>query len=84
MAYRPIERGFLLQSHHIIDTLVEKYKKSKTQIVLNRLISKNNIITIVKSTNIDHLKENLGAIGWNLSPEDIQLLDKTPFEIPTM
>lgn len=62
IAYRPIERGFLLQSHPLLDKLSEKYEKTKAQIVLNWLISKKNIITICKSTNLEHLKENLGAI----------------------
>jgi diketogulonate reductase-like aldo/keto reductase len=62
MAYRPIERGFLLQSHPLLDALSEKYRKTKVQIVLNWLISQKNIITICKSTNLEHLRENLGAM----------------------
>ncbi|MDD4332748.1 MAG: aldo/keto reductase [Patescibacteria group bacterium] len=80
MAYRPIERGFLLKPNLLLDGLSKKYGKTKAQISINWLVSKKNIITISKSINIDHLKENLGAIGWNLSPEDIKLLDEMEFE----
>ena len=83
MAYRPIERGFLIKTHLLLDSLSKKYNKTKAQIAINWLISKKNIITIPKSTNIEHLKENLGAIGWNLSDEDIKLLDETKFEGPS-
>ncbi len=82
MAYRPIERGFLLKSNIILDELSKKYNKTKAQIAINWLISKKNIITIPKSISVEHLKENLDAVGWNLSKEDIRLLDETKFESP--
>ena len=82
MAYRPIERGFLLNPGTIIEEISEKYKKTKAQIAINWLISKKGIITISKSTNIRHLKENLGSLWWNLSKEDITLLDETEFKAP--
>lgn len=82
IAYRPIERGFLLRANPLLDRLSKKYGKTKVQIAINWLISKQNIVTISKSTNLGHLKENLGAIGWSLSSEDVQLLDKTEFEMP--
>ncbi len=82
MAYRPIERGFLLKPNSLLDDLSKKYGKTKAQISINWLVSKKNIITISKSTRMDHLQENLGAIGWSLSSEDIKLLDEMEFENP--
>ena len=78
-AYRPLERRFLLKSNAVLDSLAKKYNKTKAQIAINWLISKKNIITIPKSSNIKHLKENLGSIGWKLNDEDIKLLDETNF-----
>lgn len=80
VAERPIERGILAQEHPVLDKLAKKYGKTHAQIAINWLIYKKNIITIPKSTNVEHLKENLGAIGWKLSEEDIKLLDNTNFE----
>jgi len=82
MAYRPIERGFLLKPNSVLDGLSRKYSKTKVQIAINWLISKKGIITISKSTDIKHLKENFGSFGWDLSDEDLNLLDKTEFENP--
>jgi len=31
---------------------------------------------LAKTRNVDHLKENLGAIDWNLEPADIERLRK--------
>lgn len=80
MAERPIERGLILKSHPVLDKLESKYKKTKAQIAMNWLISKKNIITIPKSINETHLKENLGALGWKLESADIKTLDEIQFD----
>ena len=76
-AYTPIERGKLARpGYPVLDAIAEKYNKTRAQVAINWLVSKNNVITIPKSTNLSHLKENLGAIGWKLSDRDIEKLDK--------
>ena len=80
MAERPIERGLILKSHPLLDSLEKKYKKTKAQIAMNWLISKKNVVTIPKSTNLNHLKENLGSIGWQMDKSDIELLDEIKFD----
>jgi len=76
VAYRPLARGILARpGFKILDDLAEKYNKTPAQIAINWLISKRGIITIPKATNIAHLKENLGGIGWRLEQEDMWRLD---------
>lgn len=76
IAYRPIAKGELAKPGiKLLDELAEKYGKTQTQIAFNWLISKPNIVTIPKAVKIEHIKENLGAIGWRLSEEDMQRLD---------
>lgn len=81
MAYRPIERGLLLKPHPVLEQLSKKYNKTYAQIAINWLISKPGIITITKASSISHLKENLGSMGWRLSNEDMELLDKSRFPL---
>lgn len=77
IAWRPLAKGELAKpGFKILDELSDTYKKTQAQIAINWLISKKGIITIAKSTKVEHLKENLGAIGWNLRKEDIVRLDK--------
>ncbi len=77
IAYRPIAKGELAKpGFEVLDKLSKKYKKTQAQIAINWLISKKNVITIPKSTHIEHLKENLGAIGWKMDFEDIKKLDQ--------
>jgi diketogulonate reductase-like aldo/keto reductase len=71
----------LWKDHPILSKLSEKYKKTNIQIAINWLINKNNIITIPKSTNTIHLKENLWALWWKLSTEDMKLLDESDFKV---
>lgn len=79
VAYRPIERKMLLKDHPLLNALSKKYNKTKSQIAINWLISKENIVTIPKSINENHLKENLGWTWWNLDADDMKLLDETDF-----
>lgn len=75
VAWRPVEKGKLTTATSpLMKEVTEKYQKSPAQIAINWLISQENVVTIAKSTNIDHLKENLGAIGWQMDPADIERL----------
>ena len=76
VAYRPLRLGKLATpGFKALDELAGKYKKTQAQIALNWVISKNNVVTIVKASDLDHVKENVGAAGWKLSAEDIRKLD---------
>ena len=76
-AYRPVARGELAKpGYPLLDELAEKYNKTQAQIAMNWLISKKNVIVIPKAVQIKHIKDNLGAVGWHVSPKDIKRLDK--------
>lgn len=76
-AYRPLDKGEIAKtSNPLLGELRKKYNKTKAQIALNWVISKKNIITLVKSSNTEHIKENLGSVGWKMKKEDIERLDK--------
>jgi diketogulonate reductase-like aldo/keto reductase len=76
-AWKPLAKGMLFrEKNKLLEELVKKYSKTVSQIAINWLISKKNIITIPKSTNPEHLKENLGALGWKLEPKDMKRLDE--------
>jgi diketogulonate reductase-like aldo/keto reductase len=71
VAYRPIERGKLAgEGHDALDEMVEKYDKPHVQVAINWLVSQENVITIPKSSNPEHIREIAGSVGWELAPED--------------
>lgn len=57
-----------------LKNLSEKYDKTPAQISLNWLISQGNIIPIPGAKNANQAKQNAGALGWSLSPEEVELL----------
>ena len=75
VAYTPLAKGKLAKpGNQVLDKLSEKYGKTQAQVSLNWLISQENVITIPKASNFDHLRDNLGSVGWNLDEEDHQRL----------
>ena len=82
-AWRPVQQGSLTKKGiDIVDELCEKYKKTPSQIAINWLISQKNVITLVKASNLKHLEEDFGAVGWNMSVEDVKLLsDDFPIKL---
>lgn len=83
-AWRPVNKGSLSKSGtditkpgvDILDQMCAKYNKTPAQISINWLISQKNITAIAKSSNQSHLIDNLGALGWQMRPEDIERLSK--------
>ena len=60
---------------NILNDLAKKYQKTPAQIALNWLISKKGVVAIPKASNFKHIKENLGAVGWEMEQADINKLD---------
>jgi len=74
VAYRPVDRGAVLESHPLMDELAAKYHKTPAQIAINWLISQEHVVTIPMSSDPAHLRENLEATTFTLDPEDHERL----------
>jgi len=74
-AWRPLQKG-LLPKFPLLETMAKKYDKTAAQIAINWLISQDKVITLSKTSNPEHLKDNLGSIGWSMAKEDIEKLRK--------
>ena len=53
---------------------MKNIKKQTVQVALNWLIAQGNVIPIPGAKNSRQAKENAGAMGWQLSPEDVEQL----------
>jgi diketogulonate reductase-like aldo/keto reductase len=77
VAWRPVGKGNLLGDiPPILEDISNTYKKTLAQIAINWLISQPYVLTLSKTRSIEHLQENLGAVGWEMNPEDIERLRK--------
>lgn len=74
IAWRPL-KGFNLEEEILTD-IAQKYNKTPRQVALNWLIAQKNVVTLSKTSNTKHLKENLGALDFVMQNEDVQKLSK--------
>ena len=66
-----------------LDLVAKETGKTIPQVALNWLLQRPTVANIViGARNEEQLKQNLGAIGWNLTPEQIAVLDQASQETP--
>ena len=74
MAYSPVEqRAFVNDSK--LDSIAAKHNTTLTQIALAWLLHQNQVISIPKATNPDHVRQNCAALDIKLTPEELHELD---------
>ncbi len=72
-----VEEAYLYDVVDALDRVAKERNKTVPQVALNWLLSRPTVANIViGARNADQLKQNLGALGWKLSPEEIALLDQ--------
>ncbi|MBD1844619.1 aldo/keto reductase [Cyanobacteria bacterium FACHB-63] len=62
----------------VIDRLTEigaNHDRTPAQVALNWLIAQGNVIPIPGAKNASQAKQNAGAIGWELEPEEVTQID---------
>lgn len=76
----PSEATDLERLYNIVDILEEiaqEVGKTVAQVSLNWLLQRPTVANIiVGARNEEQLKQNLGAVGWNLTVEQVKKLDK--------
>lgn len=75
MAYTPLAKGVLARDK-FLESIGLKYGKTAAQTALNWLICDENVIAIPKASNLKHVEENAGAMGWRLRREDYELISE--------
>jgi aryl-alcohol dehydrogenase-like predicted oxidoreductase len=71
-----VEEEYLYRVVDAIDEVAKESGKTVTQIALNWLLQRPTVATvIVGARNEEQLKQNLGAIGWNLTREQTAKFD---------
>jgi aryl-alcohol dehydrogenase-like predicted oxidoreductase len=81
-----VPEEYLYKVVDAIDEVARETGKSVPQIALNWVLSRPSVANvIIGARNEQQLKDNLGAIGWTLSPAQIAKLDEasaTPLPYP--
>lgn len=72
----PVSDEVLFRVLDALEELTHETRKSIPQIALNWLLQRPSISTVViGARNEEQLRQNLGAVGWSLTPEQMQRLD---------
>jgi aryl-alcohol dehydrogenase-like predicted oxidoreductase len=72
----PVDNEYLYRVVDALDAVAKETGKTVPQIALNWLLSRPTIATLViGARNEEQLRQNLGAVGWNLTAEQIARLD---------
>ncbi len=67
-----------------LDTIAKETGKTVAQVALNWVLQRPSVSSILfGARNENQLKENLGAVGWNLTKEQVKTLDAAS-EVPTI
>ena len=87
--HKTAEQGPPVSDEHVykvvdaIDAIAAETGKSVPQIALNWLLQRPTVSTVIIGARDEkQLKENLGAVGWALTAEQVARLDKASEETP--
>lgn len=73
----PVEDEFLYDVVDELRSISKETGKSIPQVALNWLLHRPTVCNIIiGARNEEQLRDNLGAVGWNLNPDQIARLDK--------
>lgn len=79
----PVDDDVLYDVVDVLDEIAAETGRTVPQIALNWLLSRPTVSTvIVGARNEEQLRQNLGAIGWQLEAEQIARLDKASATTP--
>ncbi|MDB6072166.1 MAG: hypothetical protein JWL81_3337 [Verrucomicrobiales bacterium] len=82
----PVEDEYLYKVVDALEEVAEECGKSVPQTALNWLLQRPTVATlIIGARNEEQLRQNLGAIGWNLTPAQVAKLEAasdTPLAYP--
>jgi diketogulonate reductase-like aldo/keto reductase len=75
MAYSPIEQARLIRDPKLVD-FGRRYQLPPAQVALSWLLSKGNVIVIPKTSRVERLKQNLGALKLSLTDAQTAELER--------
>ena len=79
----PVDNEHLYNVVDVLLQLAEETGKTVSQVALNWLLSRPTVCNlVVGARNAEQLQQNLGAVGWSLTPEQIGRLDAVSRKTP--
>lgn len=79
----PVNNEYLYDVVDVLDEIAAETGKTVPQISLNWLLQRPTVANIViGARNEEQLRQNLGAVGWNLTEDQVARLDRASDQTP--
>jgi aryl-alcohol dehydrogenase-like predicted oxidoreductase len=79
----PLADEYIYGVVDVIDEVAKETGKTVPQIAINWVLQRPTVATvIIGARNADQLRQNLGAVGWNLDPAQVAQLDTASATTP--
>ena len=79
----PVEDAFLYAVIEVLEEIAAETGKTVPQIAINWLLKRPTVVSvIIGARNAAQLRENLGAIGWDLTAQQMERLDAVSQRTP--
>ncbi|MEZ6232627.1 MAG: aldo/keto reductase [Phycisphaerales bacterium] len=79
----PVDPEHLYTVVDALDVVAKETGKTVPQVALNWLLQRPTVATIIVGARDEkQLRDNLGCVGWNLTPEQVATLDKASDRAP--
>ncbi len=73
----PVSDEYVYGVVDALDAVAAEVEKTVPQVALNWLLQRPTVSSvIIGARNEEQLRQNLGAVGWNLTPDQVARLDK--------
>ena len=73
----PLDDDYVYRVVDALDAVAQETGKSVPQVALNWVLGRPTVSSvIVGARNEEQLRQNLGAVGWTLTPEQVKRLDE--------
>lgn len=77
VCYQPLRRGRTANRYYsLLLELSKKYQKTQNQIILNWIWKEKHLFSLVKSTNINRIHENIHSLDFDMSREDYEKMNR--------
>ena len=75
VAYSPFGQRQFPKKSAVLEEIASKHGKTPRQVALNFLTRCPDVFAIPKASNVEHVRENAGAVGWELPAEDVAAIE---------
>ena len=81
IAYSPLAQGGIPRGRgrpfETLDEVASSVGKTRNQVAMNWLLHDPSVVVIPKASRIEHVRENAGVSGWQMSEAEYDLLSET-------